>query len=412
MSSRSRVVLLRLKYILDRYGTLVLAVLLLTSAAGFAGAALAYTAPPETEQVTEQTDEQSFTTTLNTSAAVTDNTTLYRSDRRLSNMPVYLIGASPEVTIEARTEVPDDRAVKVTQQITLELSATRDGEAFWSETRTLASQAKRVTDGDLVTETTVDVREIRRDRLDEIRSELGRAGNLQVTVHVDTVYEAGKYQGSLAVTAPTEIRDRVYTIDAPQSDERSHATSVTRTTTDSGAQITVGTPLSENATGVAGTLSGLGQVTVPKDSALRGALGAVALIVTLVTWRVYSRLPDRSVLERAYDRARYSEWISRGRIPVSGSREQIPVESLADLIDVAIDSNKRIIHDPQQSRYVVLDGRVAYVYDDAGGQSGSGVFPSDSGPRQTDEEGSRGGQDTQSGTPITSDGGEVDTGSR
>jgi hypothetical protein len=367
MSSRVQTVFFRTKYLLSQYGKLVVLALVLSSTVAFAGSALAYAAPPETEQVTEQTDVQSFETTVNTSAAVTGNTTLYESGRRLSDMPVYLLGASPNVTMTAHTDVPDDRAVEVTQQITIELYATRDNEVFWTETETLAADTQRVTDGTLVTETTIDVREIRSGRLSDVQSELQRVGTIHAKIHVDTVYKGEKYQGRLGVTTPMEITDRAYSVDSPQTDERSHATPVTRSLTDSGEEITVGTPVALNGTARAGLVPAFdfGSVTVPRESAVRGGLGLLALVAALAVWRLYSRLPDREQLKQTYDKARYGEWMSVGTIPDADSYERIAVGGLTDLIDIAIDCDKRIIQDPEQSLYAVIDGTVIYEYSEA-----------------------------------------------
>ncbi|SDY49662.1 hypothetical protein [Halobellus clavatus] len=198
MNSQSESVL-RLKYILSRYGTLVIVGLLLVSTVAFASTAFAYGESPEIRQITEQTDKQSFETTVNTSAAVTENTTLYEPNQTLSNMPVYLLSASPNVTISAQTAVPDDRAVAVTHQISIKLYATRGDDVFWSETRTLASDSVQVTDGRLETQATIDVREIRSGRLNEVQSEVQNIGNLRAEIYVDTVYESEKHS-SLAKT--------------------------------------------------------------------------------------------------------------------------------------------------------------------------------------------------------------------
>lgn len=382
MESRSNR-LLRLKYLLGRYGKLVVIALVLSSTVAFASSALAYTAPPETKHVTEQTDIQSFGTTVNTSAPVTGNTTLYESDHTLSNKPVYLLGASPNVTVTARTEVPDDQAVEVTQQITIELYATRNGESFWSETRTLATDSERVTDGALVTETTIDVREIRRGRLSEVQSEVESVGVLHAKIHVDTVYESKTYQGSLAVTAPMEITDRAYAIDAPRSDRRSHATPVTRTITGSDEEVTVGTPVTPNATVQGGILPNIGGVALPIDSVTRGALGVLALIAALVLWRLYGRLPDREEMKRAYDQVRYDDWISGGQLPKSDAYERIAIREFVDLIDIAIDSDKRVIHDRDRDLYAVIDGTCIYQYS----EKRDGIFISDpSSVRDQDQE--------------------------
>jgi hypothetical protein len=366
---------LRLRYLLGRYGTVLVVSLVLMSTVAFVGAALAYTATPETRQVTEQTDIQSFETTVNTSATVTGNTSLYESGRTLSNMPVYLVGASPNVTVTAHTAVPGDRAVNVSQQITLELYATRGGDVFWSETKTLAADAERVTDGTLVTETTIDVREVRNGRLSDVQSEAGDVGVVRAKIHADTVYKSHTYEGRLAVTAPVEITDRSYAIDAPRSDERTHATPVTRTITGSGQKITTGMSVTPNTTAQAGFFSSLGFPTLPMDSVIRGGLGVFALVAALVVWRLYSRLPDREQMKRAYDKVRYGDWISRGRIPESDAYERIVIQEFVDLIDIAIDSDKRVIHDRDRDLYAVIDGTVIYCHTETQDRSHDRAYP-------------------------------------
>ncbi len=397
MSSRVQTVFFRTKYLLGQYGRLVVLALVLSSTVAFAGSALAYAAPPETEQVTEQTDVQSFETTVNTSAAVTGDTTLYESGRRLADMPVYLLGASPNITMTAHTDVPDDRVVEVTQQITIELYATRNDEVFWTETETLAADTQRVTDGTLVTETTVDVREIRRGRLSDVQSAVQRVGTIHAKVHVDTVYTGERYQGRLAVTTPMEITDRAYSVDSPQSDERSHATPVTRTLTESGEEVTVDTPVAVNGTARAGLVPAfdIESVTIPRESAVRGGVGLLALVAALVVWRLHRRLPDREQLKQTYDKARYGEWMSVGTIPDADSYERVPVGGLTDLIDIAIDCDTRIIQDPEQSLYAVIDGTLIYEYAEATHRE-----------RRSGHEAGRtpGGAEKQNGTPGESAG--------
>lgn len=376
----------RLRYLLGRYGKVFVVSLVLMSTVAFASAALAYTAAPETRQVTEQTDVQSFKTTVNTSATVTGNTGIYESGRTLSNMPIYLFGASPNVTVTAHTAVPEDRAVNVSQQITLELYATRGGEVFWSETKTLAADAERVINGTLVTETTIDVREVRSGRLSEVQSEAGDVGTVRAKIHADTVYKSHTYEGSLAVTAPVEMTDRSYAIDAPLSDERSHATPVTRTITGSGQEVTTGTPVTSNPATQAGFLPGLGSGTPSMDTVIRVVLGVVALVAAFMIRRIYHRLPEREELRRAYDRVRYGDWISQGQIPESDAYERIAIEEFVDLIDIAIDSDKRVIHDRDRDLYAVIDGTIIYYHSEAEDEGGDGEYPSDLEPGRMDEE--------------------------
>jgi hypothetical protein len=407
MNSQSESVL-RLKYILSRYGTLVIVGLLLVSTVAFASTAFAYGESPEIRQITEQTDKQSFETTVNTSAAVTENTTLYEPNQTLSNMPVYLLSASPNVTISAQTAVPDDRAVAVTHQISIKLYATRGDDVFWSETRTLASDSVQVTDGRLETQATIDVREIRSGRLNEVQSEVQNIGNLRAEIYVDTVYESETYQGTLGVTMPMQITDRSYTLDAPRSDEQSHATPVTRTVTVSGEDAAVGAANLSNATAQAALLPGSGPTAVDSDTALRSGLGILALAAALVVWRVQGRLPDRESLEQAYDKRRYSEWVSRGRIPASDAYQRVVIEEFVDLIDIAIDSDKRVIHDRDQARYGVIDSTTIYQYSEPRARSDPDESQTGTAPAAVDKEGQDRGSASLPDAQVTDGGSDAE----
>ena len=346
---------LRLSYLFGRYGRSIALVLLLVSGASFAGAAFAYTAPAETRQVTEQTNEQTFAATLNTSATVTGNSTLYERGRRLSDAPVYLFNASPSMRVRVTADVPADRPVALTQRIVLELSATRNGEVFWTETRPLATETRRVMDGELVTETTVDVREIRSGRLHEVAPAIDGVGSVRVRIRTTTTYESDAYRGTLELAAPVEIDDRLYAVDAPRPERRSHATPVTRTVT--------GPPETTPATaGSGGDLVSTAGPSWSPDWPSLGGVGVATLVAAAAVWLRSRSLPDAADLGRAYDEVRYAEWITRGRIPDTACDERVFVEELVGLVDVAIDSKRRVIHDETRGLYAVIDGRVAYIY--------------------------------------------------
>ena len=60
------------------------------------------------------------------------------------------------------------------------------------------------------------------------------------------------------------------------------------------------------------------------------------------------------------EREEFEEWISRGEPPSADGRETLRIASLAELVDVAIDCNRRVI-DADGAFYVVVDD-VRYVY--------------------------------------------------
>lgn len=96
------------------------------------------------------------------------------------------------------------------------------------------------------------------------------------------------------------------------------------------------------------------------------ALAAV-LLGTLLIGRVagYTELTEeeRELLRIEQDRERFSEWITTGTFPSEREYEQtVLVDSLEGLVDVAIDTNKRVIEDPQLGVSTVLDDNYIYIY--------------------------------------------------
>lgn len=59
---------------------------------------------------------------------------------------------------------------------------------------------------------------------------------------------------------------------------------------------------------------------------------------------------------------RYREWITEGITDVR-DKFSINVFSLEGLVDIAIDMNKRVIHDPRTKKYIVLTEDIVYIYD-------------------------------------------------
>ncbi len=75
------------------------------------------------------------------------------------------------------------------------------------------------------------------------------------------------------------------------------------------------------------------------------------------------------------ERRSFDEWISHGRVPPTGADERvIDVDSLEDLVDVAIDSDRRVIEDPERDVFAVFDGTTRYRFDgDSSHRTDAGV---------------------------------------
>ncbi len=98
------------------------------------------------------------------------------------------------------------------------------------------------------------------------------------------------------------------------------------------------------------------------------AFGFVVMLLILVIglrYSGYTKLTDQEqeliAIEQA--RERFSEWITTGEFPSEREYEQtVLVDSLEGLVDVAIDTNKRVIEDEQLGVSTVLDDTYIYIY--------------------------------------------------
>lgn len=349
--------LLRLKYISARNWRVLVPVLVVVSAVAFSGAAFGALAGDETTQRTIETDPVTVETTLSTEATVTGNTSLYETGETLTDMPVYLQSATPELTIVAETSTPADRTVALTQQILLELSATRNGAVFWEETRTLAIDSRNVTDGTIRTTVTVDVQELTRQRLATVTNEAGDVGTIRAELAAETSYETGAYSGETDARTPMTITDRAYEVDTPRTDEQRNTTAVVETV-----------PVTESSVGITGASIAVPEGVVGTSLVLttRTLLGVVAAVTALLTavavLALVRRIDDFEAFQDRYTEARYSDWISQGKIPEAESYVNVQIETLVDVVDIAIDSQKRVIHDPTRDTYAVVDNDHLYQF--------------------------------------------------
>jgi len=321
-----------LKQQVAKQGLLVAVALVVVAAVAVGGAYLAYTSPTTTT-VTKQTDQQTIATGVNTSAVVTGNTTLYRRGSRLRNMPVYLLSASPNLTLTVRTSVPAGQPVTVSQELDVVFQASRDGKAFYTDRRPLVNQSARTASGVATASSTVNVTRLRGE-IQRTQAEIGGVGTFDTRLDLAVTYRTDKYHGRLTASSPIQITDGAYWLGSDLAVTRRHSTPVTR------------------------------QVTEPPDPVTYLGLLGVALAALLAAggvlygWRTF----DGDALEAELVRSRYDEWISTGEFPTGTGKRYTGISTLEDLVDVAIDSNKRVLFDPDIDAYAVVDSDVVYYY--------------------------------------------------
>lgn len=334
--------LLRAKLLLTEYGQFVVLGLVVVGVIAFASVGALYFDPPS-ETVVEQRHVQTIETEPHTSAVVTANSSIWKRGAVIEDSPIYPLELAPEMTLRIRTLVPSGRSVDVAQNLTLVYRATASGTVLWQSSRRLSKRVATVNDGDAVMETTIDMRKVR-SRKGLLSRELHGIGDVEVFLQLNVSYETDRYDGRLSASAPIEVTTDSYRLRGSLATDRTHSTRVTRQVTKSPDH------------DLAATLAGLGILAFASAGGLE--------FVSRRDWFDPVRLRNR------LDAARYDTWISKGHLPAVESpvlrleigEEHIRMDSLQDLVDVAIDSNKRVIHDHDHDVYAVLHDQVIYYF--------------------------------------------------
>lgn len=331
---RAPPVVLRGKLLMANRGPALAAALVVVGLLAFGGAAWTITHPP-TVEVTEQVATHTVGTDVTTSSVVTGNTSLWDRGTTLTNKPIYPLKSAPQLTVEVYTTVPTGEEVYVSQELTLVYQATKDDAVFWETERPLVAEEQTVTAGMATVSTTVDVQRVRR-HLDEINAEITGLGRAQASLRLNVSYRANDYSGTLTKTAPMTILESGYWIGGSLDAENTHQTPRTR------------------------------EQTQPPDTSKALGLGLLGLLslggAGGVVYASSRRFDPESITDEL-DRQRYREWVSAGQLSQFVTGQDVSMDSLGDLVDVAIDSNHRVVHDRSRELYAVVDGNTIYYYD-------------------------------------------------
>lgn len=336
----------KLRYLLAARSELLARVCLAIALIGVLGAGFAFANPPTTE-VPLSTDRQPIAMTLHSQATVEQASSLYSQGETLSDMPVYVRSYTPTVTLSLVTTPPEGQQIQIDQRLSLVYEArTSSGEVFWQQ-RQILQRTKTSTSGEkVVTNATLNISETSRE-ITQLESEIGDAGQISVYLDVESQYSTLNASGSMNRHGTIHIREKSYEIE--------HMT----------GKNMVGTPektIQLDASKAARfTLPFVGVLIIPHTTlifALLGLCGVIGFGVTVV----FAERFDPEDEQMALHKARYSEWISEGTLPANLEDRTIVMETLEDLVDIAIDSEKRIVYDSSQGKYAVVDSQIVYLY--------------------------------------------------
>lgn len=321
---------LRVKRLLLKQGRILAIVLAVVGVLAIAAGGYVYATPP-TETVSERVDEQTVSAGLEHSAQVTGPTTLYSQGERLVDASAYLFSATPEVRLNAVVTAPS--GTEIDQRLTVEITASNNGEVFWSDQELLGTRSQQVSGDEATLSTSLNVSSINQ-QVRATRAELGETGLLSTRLNLTVNYDTGTYQGELMVTSPVVLTESAYWFDQDLTETANHFREETRTV--------------QSQPDLA-TVAGLEVIGI------LALVGAAALVRS-------KRREDLNEIETALAHDRYEEWISEGELPTQTDKKHVHINSLEDLVDVAIDSNKRVLHDLELNTYAVVDGDLIYYY--------------------------------------------------
>lgn len=341
----------RLRALLERWLP-VLVVLSLVGTAGFGWLVVSTHVSPGThaeERVTTSWDTQGD---LTHRATVQQHNPVFPAGVTVENRPLYYEQVMPvangTLAYQYRTDGSGSLTVDATVRAVIRSTGEEGSTEYWRVTRTIAERrATAVEPAEPVPlGFSVNVSRVQQ-RLEAIRSELGSSPGSIETALVATVDLSGRVQG--------ERVDRQETYRIPLTIQES---------TYSFGSLSGGNQYSQRE-----------RVMVPNEyGPLRryGSVAGLGLSLALLVALGYLHVEGRTTItdeERAYveylsARSEYDDWITDVSLPARSTPDAVAhVDTLEGLVDLAIDSDERVLADVDTDRFLVVHGGVTYVYE-------------------------------------------------
>ena len=344
----TRLLTLRLRRLASELFLPALACLLLVTAAG-GWVAYSTVLSPGTQAETTAVSTWATETDYEHSAVISEPNPVFPVNSTVDNRSAYFQTVSPTLdgayTFSYRAQKRGDVAAATTVVLVVR-NVDRDGTTYWSVTEPLAE----VRDSSLASGAVVRVPfsvniSSLRERIADVTNRLGSApGTTEIRV-ISRTTVSGTIDGdevkterrrALAIGLGTETPVYRVSDDEPRRDvvERSESVDV---------------PIRPTPIRITGAL-------------LAFCLPLASLVgLALAHWRGSLALTRN---ERAHlKRAEFADWITNGTVPKElAAYPEIAVGSLDGLVDVAIDTDGRVIYDESTGSYVVVHGGVRYEY--------------------------------------------------
>ena len=343
----------------------IVAVCLLVAVVGGYGVYIGYSEP---ETTTEQSTIGNWVvdTVFEHSGVVQEDTATFTAGQRLDDRQLYFSRLTP--TLEGAHVMyyrGDTETATATSELRLVVRAVEtDGEVttvHWQESEQLATTEINDLEPGERQRTPFAVDTVgAAERIDEIQSELGATpGQPEAVIIANTVIEA-TVEGERHVD---EREDRLQlTPSISITDEADGTRTVSGFYRPTASVTGPATYETTRTTEVVNEPSPVAQAGGPVLLVL-GLLGALATVGLRSIGALNLTPVERQRLTVEAERADAEEWISRGT-PLAEPDRRVELDSLAGLVGVAIDSNRRVIEiDEAPLRYVVIVDDVGYVFE-------------------------------------------------
>lgn len=343
---------LQLRAFLNEWAT-VLIVGLLIASAGVGWWAYQINLEPSVETEQRLTEQWSESTAYSHSAPITNDSLPFAAGERASNRPLYYTALSQELDGSYRYEyTADSGSVDITTDTYLLIRGGRleNGnmtETYWELSEPLAADGETLDPGESHrVDFTVNIVEVLRT-IGTVEQQLDSTEGI-VDVRVVSVSE-------LSGTVESDSVDTTYRSELP--------------IIVSPSTFRVNDPVTIDETHE--SFETVEVLAEPSPLSAYGSIVAFGLVVMLLVvvlglrYSGYTELTDeeQELIEIEQARERFSEWITTGEFPSEREYEQtVLVDTLEGLVDVAIDTNKRVIEDEQLGVSTVLDDTYIYIY--------------------------------------------------
>ncbi len=344
----------RLRYLLDEYLVLVLFALVLLALVGGYLTVSAY-ATTDTRTETVQTASWESGGEFSHQATVVNGTAVYDRGETLRNRRSYFRTVTPRLNgtflyTYTASEGGDLTATATVVRVLRSVEEDREGNAteYWRvESRAGFQEIESLEPGEpMDVPFSMDVNETAA-RLEEIDEQLGGTPGQKELLVETRVRLSGTRNGQPVETTrvyelPVSVSQNVYEVGDPGI------------VTDSGGQTAQRTVTVEP-----GPLRAYGGPALLVLALVAGALLGVGRRDDYLT--VSER--ERDWLAYRTDREEFDDWITVARVPEEDREATtMEVDTLEGLADIAIDTDRRVLEDPDQNRLVVFDGDRTYVY--------------------------------------------------